>query len=201
MKLLRHDDTEDYFKNIQAAALKGAAVGAVVSLGLRAYIKHRSPTFFKTAGGYQLGLLYAAPAAFCSMTNMERMSVKYEQKKNDAILDSVKKSEAPGPQTSAVTQWFMDYKYHLIVSGWAASMAGSFWFVNRDRFMTKAQKIVQARVYAQGLTVLMLLASVAFSVTGKDAAEATKIKKAEQSRSWERDLKFVAAANKNSKPE
>lgn len=201
MKLLSNGDTDEYLKHIQIAALQGAAIGGVISLGLRVFIKRRSPTYFITAGGYQLGLIYAGPPAFCSMTSMERMSVKYEQMKNKKLIEGTRKTEVSTSESSALTHWLMDHKYQVIVSGWAASMAGSFWLVNRDPFMTKAQKIVQARVYAQGLTVLLLLASVAFSVTGNDAVEATRAKKAELSRSWERDLKFVAAANKSSKPE
>lgn len=48
-------------------------------------------------------------------------------------------------------------------------MAGSWILVNRQSAMSGSQKIVQARVYAQGLTLAALLASFAFE--GNDVAQ------------------------------
>lgn len=45
-------------------------------------------------------------------------------------------------------------------------MGISFGLVARNRFLTGAQKLVQARVYAQGLTLAVLLASL--SLEGND---------------------------------
>jgi len=44
-------------------------------------------------------------------------------------------------------------------------MAGSLALVYRDPYLTRAQKLVQARVYAQGLTVLVLIATAAFEIS------------------------------------
>jgi hypothetical protein len=46
-------------------------------------------------------------------------------------------------------------------------MGVSFALVHRNRYLTGAQKLVQARVYAQGLTLAVLLASLAME--GNDA--------------------------------
>lgn len=51
-------------------------------------------------------------------------------------------------------------KYPIIFTSWLASLYGSWTFVNRDKIMTTAQKAVQARMYAQGITIFLLLGTL-----------------------------------------
>lgn len=44
-------------------------------------------------------------------------------------------------------------------------MIGSFVLVSRNPFLSGQQKLVQARVYAQGLTLSVLCASAAFEIS------------------------------------
>jgi hypothetical protein len=48
-------------------------------------------------------------------------------------------------------------------------MAGSWTAVNRNRYLSGSQKLVQARMYAQGATLAALLGS--FAMEGNDAAK------------------------------
>jgi hypothetical protein len=48
-------------------------------------------------------------------------------------------------------------------------MAGSWSMVNRNRYLSGSQKLVQARMYAQGATLAALLTS--FAIEGNDAAK------------------------------
>lgn len=48
-------------------------------------------------------------------------------------------------------------------------MAGSWHFVNRNPYLSGSQKLVQARMYAQGGTLAALLTS--FAIEGNDAAK------------------------------
>jgi hypothetical protein len=48
-------------------------------------------------------------------------------------------------------------------------MAGSWHYVNRNPYLSGSQKIVQARMYAQGGTLAALLTS--FALEGKDVAQ------------------------------
>ena len=58
-------------------------------------------------------------------------------------------------------------------------MAVAFGLVNRNPYWTAAQKLVQARVYAQGLTLAVLVASFALEGndmrTGKGRWETVKV--------------------------
>ena len=53
-----------------------------------------------------------------------------------------------------------DNKYKIIISAWAGSLYGSWVLVNRDKIMDTAQKAVQARMYAQGITIILLLGTL-----------------------------------------
>lgn len=65
-------------------------------------------------------------------------------------------------------EWASDNRYPILFGVWVASMAGSWALVSRSP-MSGSQKLVQARMYAQGLTLTALLASFAFE--GNDAAK------------------------------
>ena len=56
-------------------------------------------------------------------------------------------------------------KYKIVGVTWIASMIGSFAIVGRNPYLSGQQKIVQARVYAQGLTLAVLVASASFEIS------------------------------------
>lgn len=197
MKFAENANIEEYQKALSVGAAKGAALGLGIGGAFGAYLKKRTNFFSGRVGGYQRVFIFVAPAAFCTIVNMELSSRDFEaqQRERQHGENLGVTSHAPN-RNASIYDKFMDFmganKYKVIVGGWAASMAGSFYLVNRDKYITKSQKIVQARVYAQGLTVAMLLASVVLSVndTQNDQQKATS-----QSQSWERDIKFVETAN------
>lgn len=73
-------------------------------------------------------------------------------------------------------------KYKIVGVTWIASMIGSFVMVGRNPYLSGQQKIVQARVYAQGLTLGVLCASAAFEISdqrrGRGILDAAKKEKA-----------------------
>jgi len=60
--------------------------------------------------------------------------------------------------------WGRENRYSIVGASWVASMAIALGIVGRSPWLTTAQKIVQARVYAQGLTVAVLIATAAFEI-------------------------------------
>lgn len=73
-------------------------------------------------------------------------------------------------------------KYKIICGSWILSMLGSWIIVSRSP-MSASQKIVQARVYAQGLTVAVLCGTAAFEIhdqkQGKGFMDAVAARKKE----------------------
>lgn len=68
---------------------------------------------------------------------------------------------------------FNDYRWHIIGGSWLAGMGGSLALVSRNKYLSTSQKLVQARMYAQGITlaILLLSAGIAASDTTDDDGE------------------------------
>ena len=70
-------------------------------------------------------------------------------------------------------------RYSIVFGSWVASMATALGLVGRNPYLTGQQKLVQARVYAQGLTVAVVILSLAFETSdsqkGKGRWETVKI--------------------------
>ncbi|KAK2752452.1 hypothetical protein FQN54_008114 [Arachnomyces sp. PD_36] len=62
-------------------------------------------------------------------------------------------------------------KYKIIGLTWIASIVGSFAIVGRSPYLTGQQKLVQARVYAQGLTLAVMCATAAFEISDQRKGE------------------------------
>jgi Hypoxia induced protein conserved region len=60
--------------------------------------------------------------------------------------------------------WGREERYKIIGASWVASMAAAWVLVGRNPYLTGTQKLVQARVYAQGLTLAVLIATAAFEL-------------------------------------
>lgn len=75
--------------------------------------------------------------------------------------------EAAKPAWQRTKDWVGTNRYPIIFASWVASMGIALGIVGRNPYLTGAQKLVQARVYAQGLTVAVLVGS--FALEARDA--------------------------------
>jgi hypothetical protein len=86
---------------------------------------------------------------------------------------------ASKPFSQRAKDWAEENRYSIVFGSWVASMGIALGIVQRNKYLSGAQKLVQARVYAQGLTVAVLLASFAFEtndkVKGKGRWETIKV--------------------------
>ena len=73
---------------------------------------------------------------------------------------------------SKIKEWAMKNQYKVIVGSWAVSMGIAGAIVMANKHQTNAQKIVQARMWAQGLTIGVLIG--AGVLTQSQRAEAFK---------------------------
>jgi hypothetical protein len=67
-------------------------------------------------------------------------------------------------------RWADENRYSIVFGSWVASMGAAFALVSRSP-MNTAQKLVQARVYAQGLTMAVVIASLALEGADMKAAQ------------------------------
>lgn len=69
--------------------------------------------------------------------------------------------ESLSPSDKALT-WAKENKFSVVAASWVVSMCGSFAYIQTQP-MSFAQKLVQARVYAQGTTLASLVGMAALT--------------------------------------
>lgn len=83
------------------------------------------------------------------------------------------------PVNERIKNWVSEQRYPIVFGSWVASMAIALGLVGRNPYLTGQQKLVQARVYAQTLTLAVLVASFALESNdlrkGKGRWETVKV--------------------------
>lgn len=169
MKILTREEIDAHSHYTLLGGLKGAAAGFLISAAIFKLVPRRYPKFnpqnmtwsIKTA-------LFITPPTLLASIVAEESSTKFDQKmySGDASADIIAEHNRWKnlPMKDKLLEGLSNNKYKIIVGSWAACLYGSWKLVDKDPYMTKAQKAVQARMYAQGLTVFLLLASIGLSM-------------------------------------
>ncbi|KAK6329874.1 hypothetical protein TWF718_003303 [Orbilia javanica] len=171
MKILTKEEEDAHYAATVKGGLKGGAYGLGIGLASAFLLNHRYP-FFRNLTLPLKAFFVSSSATFALIVAAENSSRQFEinrlkanityQDRTAAILAA---NRANMSQQERFMDWGRENRYKIVGASWVASMAGSLALVYRDRYLTRAQKLVQARVYAQGLTLLVLLASAAFEIS------------------------------------
>ncbi|KAE8352338.1 hypothetical protein BDV28DRAFT_3996 [Aspergillus coremiiformis] len=171
MKLLTKEEEDAHYR----AVLKGGTIGGILGLiggyagvlaASRRYQTIRNLTlpmkaFLVTSSGTFVGIIAAdnSSRTFEAEHNANRVWYQNrEQRLREEQLSGMSFSDR-------ALAWARKEKYKIVGATWVASMIGSFALVGRNPYLSGSQKIVQARVYAQGLTLAVLVASAAFEIS------------------------------------
>lgn len=175
MKVLtKEEEAAHYNATVKGGTLGGVvgtAVGAVgVMAASRRYASFRALTvpfraFLVASTGTFIAVIAAdrASAAYDVEHTPEKKRQVEREREREALLESNKTI------FQRSKDWAQENRYPLLFGFWIASMAGSWTMVNRNRYLSGSQKLVQARMYAQGATLAALLTS--FAIEGNDAAK------------------------------
>jgi len=145
----------------------GLAVGtAGVVFAHRRYHFFRNLTlplkaFLITSSGTFAGIVYADTYSRRYEAQSNPLQVEFEQRE----LQKAEAAKAGKTFTERAMDFGRKERYKIVAGSWIASMIAAFAMVNRNKYLTGAQKIVQARVYAQFLTVGVLVATAAFEIS------------------------------------
>lgn len=173
MKVISKEEEQAHY----SVVLKGGAIGGSVGLGAglagvllasRRYAAFRSLTLpFRT-------FLVSSAATFGAITTAERYSVSFQRAKDpmnfykdetQRTLEQARQADAGSKPAKAFMEWGRENRYTIVTASWIAAMAIALTIVGRNRYLSTAQKLVQARVYAQGLTLAVLIATAAFETS------------------------------------
>jgi len=114
--------------------------------------------------------LVTSSATFASIISADKASRNYEierdpsRKYKDKTSTDAEAARAQESTFARLKDWGRENRYPIVTASWVASMGIALGLVGRNPYLTGAQKLVQARVYAQGLTLAVLIASAAFEV-------------------------------------
>ncbi|CDO95606.1 unnamed protein product [Kluyveromyces dobzhanskii CBS 2104] len=169
MKILTREEIDAHRHYTLMGGVKGAAAGFLVSAAIFRFLPHRYPKFNPKAMTWSVKTaLFITPPTLLASIIAEESSNGFDKKMYGSSSTSDVLAEHNRWKSLSAKDKFVEglssNKYKIIVSAWAASLYGSWKLVDKDPYMTKAQKAVQARMYAQGVTVLLLLASIALSM-------------------------------------
>lgn len=174
MKLLTEEEIEAHWWATASGAAKGLTTGLIISGAIFKFAPRRYPNFLKSMPWSIRTALFVAPPTVATTIWAEESSNYFDRAMYSSDHDAKRLLEEHAHwsqlSTSAkIANVLVEHKYKFIVGAWAASMYGSWVYVDRDPIMTKTQKIVQARMYAQFLTVGLLLGSIGLSMWDEKA--------------------------------
>ncbi|KAL8870269.1 MAG: hypothetical protein Q9174_003647 [Haloplaca sp. 1 TL-2023] len=151
-----------------------------LTLPLRAFLVTSSGTF----GGMRVLIhrtselvLRSLGAGATSIVSADHFSRAYEKSKHgdDDFEDSAAKARAEKRSQQSSYERFMAFgkenRYQIVGVSWIAAMATALSLVGRNPYLSTSQKIVQARVYAQGLTLAVLVATAVFEIGDRNKEE------------------------------
>ncbi|KAJ4336598.1 Replication factor C, subunit RFC4 [Didymella glomerata] len=175
MKVLTPEQEQAHYN----ASVKGGTIGGLIgtAVGTAAIVgaSRRYPSFRALTLPFRAFLVTSA-GTFVAVIAADRASAQYDIENNPEKKAEIERErnraallEQNKTAVERAKEWATENRYPLLFGFWIASMAGSWTMVNRNPYLSGSQKLVQARMYAQGGTLAALLTS--FAIEGADAAK------------------------------
>lgn len=170
MKILtKEEEAQHYRQTVKGGTIGGLAGLAVGFVGVAA--ANRRFHFIRELTLPLKAFLVTSAGTFAGIVNADHYSRAFEASQNPKEMEFRRRQAEIAIQERAsktFTQRAMDFgrkeRYKIVCGSWVASIAAAWYLVNRNKYLTGTQKIVQARVYAQFLTVGVLIATAAFEI-------------------------------------
>ncbi|KAE9404841.1 hypothetical protein BT96DRAFT_988932 [Gymnopus androsaceus JB14] len=162
---------------VRRGALEGTAFGMLVSGAASLYAHRRIPAYrtlplsLKALGP----IILIAPLL---TIQAERRSLEYDESQwtgegamilNERERKVDEKWKAMNT-SQKISDWASRHEYSIILGSWALSLGVAGAIISRDKYQTSAQKVVQARMWAQGLTIGILIAAGALKHSQRNEA-------------------------------
>jgi len=172
--LTKEDEAAFYNATVKGGTLAGVVGLAVGSAGVYA-AQHRYTLIRNLTLPFKV-FLAVSTGSFAAIIGADRSGRAYEAAQHpDRDYHSARQAQlealdASASQKERALRWASENRYSIVFGSWVASMGTAFALVSRSP-MNTAQKLVQARVYAQGLTMAVVIASLALEGADMKAAQ------------------------------
>jgi len=193
MKVLTQEEINDFESSVYKSGFKGALQGTAVAIP-GAWLLNRQSQYYRRLPLQIKGLsvmMVIVPWAFTQAERETTIFMEEQWKKRPGYVPHANEVEAKPVST---LDWIEGHKWSIVGAGWAGSMAAAFSIIARDPYQTGAQKIVQARIWAQGLTIGIIMAAAGLTAfRGKDSIEVhTHEKFGQGDHSWRQQIPELA---------
>ncbi|PBP20287.1 hypothetical protein BUE80_DR008993 [Diplocarpon rosae] len=184
MKILTKEEEDAHY----ATTIKGGLTGGAIGLAVGGAALYGASRRFQIIRGLTIPMkayLVSATGTFTAIIYADRASRGFELQRNpenryvDTAARTTEALDAEKTSFQRVKDWGRENRYPIVTASWVASMGIALALVGRNPYLSRAQKLVQARVYAQGFTLAILITTAAFEVgdasKGKGRWETVKI--------------------------
>ncbi|EPT03659.1 hypothetical protein FOMPIDRAFT_1046695 [Fomitopsis schrenkii] len=195
MKIVSEEERNAQMRATVVGGAKGFGGGLAFALPVSYLLNQRWPYYRQLPPSLKaFGVILVAVPAF--VINAEHGGLKYEKEHWTDVgaheLDILKHREQVRWDKMSPLEKLKDtagrHEYGFIGGAWAATMVGAFGWIMRDKYQTMPQKIVQARMWAQGLTIGILIAAGALThARRQQALDEHGLRHIEPDHSW-RDI-------------
>lgn len=168
MKVLSKEEEAAHYKVVIEGGLIGGSLGLALGIGGVIAASRRYAAFRGLTIPFR-AFLVTSTGTFGAVVNAERYSIAYQRAQDpmNFYQDASQRAQQIRRENESLYESFMNYgrdhRYNIVFVSWLASMGIAFAMVNRSP-MSTANKVVQARVYAQGLTLAVLIISAIFEM-------------------------------------
>lgn len=168
MKILTKEEEEAHYAAVVKGGLIGGTIGIGVGVGGVLFASRRYAAFRGLTIPFRTFLITSA-GTFGAIINADRWSMAFQKEQNpmNFYQDETQRVQQITRENQSAYERFMEYgkenRYSIVFISWLASMGLAFALVSRSP-MNTANKVVQARVYAQGLTLAVLIISAVFEM-------------------------------------
>jgi hypothetical protein len=177
MKVISKEEEKEHYGVVVRGGLIGGSVGLALGLAGVMGASRRYPAFRQLTLPFR-SFLVTSTGTFGAIVIAERYSVQY-QRSHDAMNKYLEASHraaedalrAQKTDAQRLKDWGRENRYSIVFASWIASMALALALVGRSKYMSTSQKLVQARVYAQGLTLAVLIATAALETADAKAGK------------------------------
>ena len=169
MKILTKEEEDAHYNATLAGGVKGLAIGTAIGVG-GVLFAHKRYAIIRNLTTPMKAFLITSSSTFVGIMMADRASRGFEFNRNkenfykDRASRDMELARANDTSFQKFMAWGRENRYPIVGVSWLASMGVALQLVRRNPYLTGAQKLVQARVYAQGLTLAVLIVTAMFEV-------------------------------------
>ncbi|KAK7049735.1 Replication factor C, subunit RFC4 [Paramarasmius palmivorus] len=178
---MKLDVSEEELRGHRNATIRGAVEGTVAGTAVASaaglYLQRRWTAFRQLPPSLKLlgGIIVVAPMLTiqAERRGMEFDHAQWKDEGARIITEQEQRVKEKWDHMSIkdrISDLASRHEYGIIMGSWALSLAAAGAIISRDKYQTVPQKVVQARMWAQGLTIGILIVAGALKHSQRQGA-------------------------------